>query len=346
MVTPAPQKSQASEWLSAPAAPVAPRRASPLGLHLLALVTVLAACPLLLLGAEVTSRGVGMVDPQGFRPPWHLVVQLEQGTLWERGLGYLIEHAHRLAGFLVGTCTLLLAGGLWLWEPRRWVRGLGLAALIAVSLQGVLGIFRVDLNAWIGPDLALLHGCFAQLVFALLVAVAVVTSPGWWRSPTATSGEEASAVPAARSWGAWLLLALVVLQLVLGAWVRHRSSLVAARLHVGLAFGIVAVGTLLIREAWTGPRQRSARRAAACLAVLLAAQVLLGIEATLSRLGLLSGSAAAGAGIRSLHSAVGALVLATSLVLAMQRQRAQSLAAPPAWPSGKKPDLLEQEHTA
>ncbi len=152
-----------------PAAPV------PRWLHWWALLTVLTALPMVLLGAEVTTKGVGMVDPTGFRAPWHLFTL----PLRELGLGYLIEHSHRLFAYLVGFCSIVLAIGLYLGTRHPLLRWMGCLALLAVSLQGVLGIFRVNLNALLGPHLALVHGCFAQLTFAVLVSVAVMTSRSW-----------------------------------------------------------------------------------------------------------------------------------------------------------------------
>src|SRR5262249_60064388 len=109
---------------------------------------------------------------------------------------------------------------------------LGWLALAAVGLQGVLGIFRVNLNVVFGPSLALVHGCVAQLVFAVLVAVAVVSSRAWWGSPAAADQRTRN-----------LALGLCVLvygQVVFGAVVRHRLDPVAQRLHVLLAFAVVA----------------------------------------------------------------------------------------------------------
>ena len=51
-----------------------------------------------------------------------------------------------------------------------------MVALIAVIVQGLLGGFRVRLHALFGTNLAVIHGCFAQLVFALLVCLAGVFS--------------------------------------------------------------------------------------------------------------------------------------------------------------------------
>src|SRR5205823_5513064 len=82
----------------------------------------------------------------------------------------------RLAGFVVGNCCIVFAVGM-LIGARGWrYKLLGLVPLLAVSAQGVLGIYRVDLNVHLGPWLALLHGCLAQLVFAILVAVAILCS--------------------------------------------------------------------------------------------------------------------------------------------------------------------------
>src|SRR5271166_3964472 len=99
--------------------------AAPRWVHYWAVLTAVVTLPLLLLGAEVTTKQVGMVDPYWPTPPW----QLWLSSWRDSGLGFLIEHGHRLAGYTVGTCTIVLAVSLWLLEPRRWVRWLGLAAL-------------------------------------------------------------------------------------------------------------------------------------------------------------------------------------------------------------------------
>src|SRR5947209_6442089 len=116
----------------------------PRWLHRWAVLTACAALPLVLLGAEVTTRQVGMADPQSVRTPWHLLT-IPMPQLLERGLGYVIEHSHRLAGWLVGTFAIVLAVGMALGVKHSAVRWLGVLALVLVSAQGVLGIFRVEL---------------------------------------------------------------------------------------------------------------------------------------------------------------------------------------------------------
>src|SRR5262249_30473514 len=141
--------------------------------------------------------------------PWHLL----SVSLREAGLGYLIEHGHRLAGFVVGICCVVLAVGLTAFARGTFYRTLGWVALAAVSLQGVLGIFRVNLHALFGPLLATIHGCFAQLTFATLAGVAVLTSQG---------GMAAGPAGLARFRPLGLVLAAVVYaQVVFGALIRH-----------------------------------------------------------------------------------------------------------------------------
>src|SRR5436190_9755727 len=83
-------------------------------LHYWAMLTVCATLPLLALGAEVTTKQVGMVDKEWPTYPWHLWLESWQ----EKGLGFLIEHGHRLAGYIVGCCAIVLMMGLWLGQSR------------------------------------------------------------------------------------------------------------------------------------------------------------------------------------------------------------------------------------
>ena len=141
--------------------------------HRLAVVTAAATFVLILFGGLVTSTGAGLTVPDWpstfgqnmFLFPWARMVG-----------GVLFEHSHRLLGALVGLLTLGLGATLMLDRRAGWPRALGAAAGILVCAQGLLGGLRVVLR---DDTLAIVHGCAAQAFFALLVALTVVTSPGW-----------------------------------------------------------------------------------------------------------------------------------------------------------------------
>jgi heme A synthase len=85
---------------------------------------------LLTLGAVVTSFHVGMADPIWPTRPWHLLTISWQ----EPSSGFLIEHTHRLMGFITGAAVALLTILIWLTEPRRILRWVGLAAIVGLLL--------------------------------------------------------------------------------------------------------------------------------------------------------------------------------------------------------------------
>ncbi len=281
---------------------------TPRWLHRWAVLTVCATLVLLTLGAVVTTFRVGMADPVWPTYPWHLLL-----VEWEEPRpGFLVEHSHRLAGYVVGCCVIVLAVGLWLGQPRRWLTALGLAALLAVIVQGLLGGFRVVLHEWLGQALSLIHGFFAQIVFALLVSLAVFTSPGW------NVAADEVAPPRLRRL-ALFTAGLLLVQVLLGGFVRHTYWTLGQRLHILGAFLVVGFVVYLVRESREGPR--ALRKAAHVLAILVALQVALGVEAWMSRLVLMS--TAGQAFVRTAHFVVGAGVFATAVAVAVLANRRQ-----------------------
>jgi heme a synthase len=298
-----------------------------LWLHRWAILTVIVACPLLFLGAEVTTMGVGMVDPQGLRSPWYFF----QEFLGDRGLDWKIEHGHRQVGWLVGNCVIVLTVLTWWLDRRAWVRYLSLAVLVAVCTQGGLGIFRIQLNAILGKTLALIHGCFAQLVFALLATMAVVTSPRWARQPVRATAATDDA-PLKR----WSLIAtgLVYLQLVLGGLVRHQDFAPLARGHLIGAFVVLATVLWLAKLAHDSESREEWMGTVKLLLALVAVQILLGIETWLSKFFLpqapwnqLQPLAMHQDIVRSIHYVVGTMVFATTVATALRVHR-QTLESP------------------
>jgi heme a synthase len=65
---------------------------------------------------------------------------------------------------------------LWLGEDRRWVRNLGVIAVVGVILQGILGGLRVTMMK---DQIGIFHACVAQAFLGLLVFIAVVTTKFW-----------------------------------------------------------------------------------------------------------------------------------------------------------------------
>jgi cytochrome c oxidase assembly protein subunit 15 len=312
-----------------PDAPVPPR-----WLHGWAILTVCVTLPLLFLGAEVTTKNVGMADPRGFRPPWELVATLLRE--WTR-FDLRIEYSHRIAGMVVGSCGILLLIGLWLAEPRRSVRWLGALALALICAQGALGYYRVELDTLFGPSLgkslALVHGLFAQVVIATLVCLAVVLSRGW-----ALDRHDAPA-PAVRRWA--LLTSLVIfVQLLFGGMTRHKDFPLGPRGHLLGAFAVVASVVCLVKLIRESEQRESFRRAVTVLVSLLCVQLLLGVEAWLSRFYIpaadlpqlrpLSIDPDWLHWLRSAHYVVGTLLFATSTVVALKAYRRVVLAPLPA----------------
>ncbi|MGH7171664.1 MAG: COX15/CtaA family protein, partial [Gemmataceae bacterium] len=249
-------------------------RFAPRWLHAWSVLTASVTVALLALGAVVTTFQVGMADPIWPTVPWHLAL-----IDWtEPNPGFVIEHSHRLAGYVVGCCVIVSTVGLLMSARRSWLKWLGVAALVGVIAQGLLGGFRVLLHAWLGTKLAVIHGCFAQIVFSLLVSLAVITSARF-----ASETLPAEKTPRLRRWSL-ALTALVFLQLIWGALVRHTNGALAQRLHLMTAFAVVAVAVWFARTAWATPAARRALGGTIILlGVLLTLQVILGVESWLGK---------------------------------------------------------------
>lgn len=101
-------------------------------------------------------------------------------------------------------------------EPAEpWLKRLGLAAFFTVVLQGVLGGLRVVLFK---DQIGIFHATLAQLFFVLTIAVALFTSP-WWQEGIEIKGQ--------KNLFAFLCAgtsSLILIQLILGASMRHQHA--------------------------------------------------------------------------------------------------------------------------
>src|ERR1700733_2897663 len=103
--------------------------------HAVPLFGALFTLPLLYVGGTVTTYRVGMAVPD-----WPTTFQENMFLydFWNAPFGVRVEHVHRLYGAAVGLATIVLSGSLLAFEPRRWLKALGLLALAVVIVQGVL----------------------------------------------------------------------------------------------------------------------------------------------------------------------------------------------------------------
>lgn len=281
---------------------------NPTWLHRFAVGTAVATWFLVVAGALVTSNNAGLSVPD-----W----PLSYGT-WMPPMvgGILYEHGHRMVASLIGLLTIIQAVWLWRREPRRWVRRLGFVALLAVVIQGILG--GVTVLYLLPAPVSVAHACLAQLFFCAMVSIALVTSPGWKQT---VARVEDTGTPRL-SVLCLLASAAVFLQLVLGAMLRHGAvgigAHVAGAVAAGLGVGwtVAAVCRRPVVGSGLGPT-------AGRLLGLLIVQLMLGAGAYWIRV-VTQGAVQpepAMVVLTVLHVAVGALVLAASVVLTFEVYR-------------------------
>lgn len=248
-------------------------------LHRLAVLTAGVALLPIAVGAVVTTKKAGMAFPDWptsdghgmFAYPW----------LESAGAKFL-EHGHRLAGIVIGLASIVLCAALVRYDRRGWVRLLGVAVLLAVIVQGLLGGFRVLRNA---DDLALVHALGAALVFGLLSVVAVATSRGWGEpmKSTTSPGQTAGVNPAARMRTLSIATCICVfVQLILGGLLRHKGMVLLE--HLGFAF-VAAAMVIWLAMAATASGLRWLRSPAVLLVLLTMGQMGLGAGAWATKFG-------------------------------------------------------------
>lgn len=178
-------------------------------------LTLAATLVLLYAGGFTTTIGAGMVFPD-----W----PLSNGSLnppgWTTDQAMMAEHGHRLLGATVGTLCIGLVIFMWRVERRRWLRWLSVAALALVIVQGLLGGARVLL---VNLDLAKVHGVLAQIFLCTLTAVAVGSS-AWWRRLKGPANSAQHVQWSLLRLGGLGICLLTIIQLVIGAVMRHRGA--------------------------------------------------------------------------------------------------------------------------
>lgn len=299
-----------------------------MGIHRLATLTAGATFVLIFVGGLVTSTGSGLAVPD-----W----PLSFGRVFPSMVGgVLYEHGHRMVAAFVGLLMMVLAIWIWVREPRAWVRGMGIAALLAVILQGLLG--GITVLYLLPTAVSVAHASLAQAFFCLTVALAVITSPTW----VASIGRSVEEVHPSLLWLCVVTTATVYGQVILGAVMRHTGAGLAIP-DFPLAFGRLVppmssegvlihflhrVGAVAVTACvlWTVTLILYRHRdepwllyPALAMASLLIVQTTLGALTIWTERAVLPTTA---------HVAVGAALLATSLILTLRSHRLLRVSVP------------------
>jgi heme a synthase len=208
-------------------------------LHRYACLLVCATFGLLVAGGLVTSTDSGLAVPD-----W----PLSYGQ-WMPPMvgGVFYEHLHRMIASGVGLMTLVFTVWLCIVEKRAWLRWLSIGALAAVVLQGILGGMTVLFL--LPAPISIFHACLAQAFFALVVSLAFMTSKEWSDS----SASHGAAAGLRRQF--LMLTAIIFLQLIFGAAVRHTQAPLFVVAHLVGAFLVLVFIGIVLSLVFRGYRQ-------------------------------------------------------------------------------------------
>jgi heme a synthase len=259
---------------------------------------------LLVAGALVTSNEAALSVPD-----W----PLSYGSLTPPMVGGIrYEHSHRVIAGVLGLLSIVLAILVWARDERRWLRWFSVIAVLGIVAQAILGgeVVRQLLHYW----LPVMHACFAQIVFAALLSIAVFTSR-WWIADQPQIDDPGS--PSIHTL-AIINAAIIYFQVILGAGFRHKEipvwpHMVGALIVLGMVIWTAAV----LRRRFEKSRAISKTRI--LLHAVLGTQLLLGLGAYWSRLTTANEPQPMPlmVTLTVLHTVVGALLFAVSILLVL-----------------------------
>lgn len=232
--------------------------------------------------------------------------------------GIKYEHSHRMVAEFTGLLTIVIAVWTWLVDRRRWIKALAIAALGTIIVQGILGGLTV--LRFLPPAISTAHAAVGQTFFCIAVAIALFTGRRWVEQdpPPQVDTRHPRLLTLA-------LLSVLVLyvQLVLGGMFRHHGM--SWLPHVANAAVVaVVLSWTSIRALTQFPGIDAIRRPAVMMLGFLITQLCLGFAAFLTRVAW--GRDAVQPELPMVvstvaHVAVGALLLATAVVLSIQAWR-------------------------
>jgi len=263
---------------------------------------------LLVAGALVTSNDAALAVPD-----W----PTSYGTFTPPMVGGIIyEHSHRVIAGVLGVLLIIEAVVIWRYEERRWLRWFALAAVGGVVAQAILGgqVVIQLLHYW----LPVLHACFAQIMFAAILSLAVFTSMWWTENHTML--EDRGGLPI--NTVANLNAVVIFLQVFLGAGFRHQNMPIWP--HIVGAFVVlgVVIGTaVVLRRRFDASREMTLGRT--LLHAMVGTQLLLGGAAYWSRLATQDATQPMPVMVvlTVAHTVFGALVFATAILVVLMCYR-------------------------
>jgi heme a synthase len=261
----------------------------------LAQYTTLAAFLLIIAGGLVTTTGSGLAIPD-----WPLAY----GTLlppWEGGIRF--EYSHRI---IAGVVTLLImALAIATWRARtvpQGVQRLATAALVAVVIQAILG--GITVLHELPPVVSIAHAVLGQLTFCLVACITLLLSPSWQQTTHQSVDHRL------RSLG-HLLMVAVFIQLILGAIRRHTG--LGLEVHILMGLVVLLCASFMVCRIFLHHRgDTCVTRPALLLTVALPIQATIGFVVAFSHFTWST---------RTAHHGIGALILATSIVLSLRVKR-------------------------
>lgn len=217
---------------------------------------------------------------------------------------YSFGQIHPWAGASAGILTI----GLVIWlskaEKRAWLRRLGWVILGAVLVESLLGLQTAPQS----PAVRIGHAFLAHLIFAGAAAITVFTSRGWKERPEPV--EDASPLRSL----AKITPALALVQVSLGVAFRHGAMGVG--LHILGAFVVALLVLGMAMSVINRPEHAALHAAAKLLLIIASVQVFLGLA--LFSIGPLDIDPLVVILVTMVHTAMGALTLALTVVVALR----------------------------
>jgi cytochrome c oxidase assembly protein subunit 15 len=229
--------------------------------------------------------------------------------------GIKFEWTHRAIAGSIVLLTVSIAAWTWFRDRRRWMKWLGIAALGTVITQAILGGLTVLLfqPAWVSSA----HAAVGQTFFCIAVAIAMFTGRRWVEEVPQIEFDTRHPSLVTLT---WLSIFVLYVQLILGAMFRHHGMSWWPHVANSAIVAFILTWTA-IRALSQFSKIEAVRRPAIVLVSLLIVQLSLGFVAFLTRVAW--GRDAVQPELPMVistvaHVAVGALLLATAVILAIQ----------------------------